>query len=81
MLQLAEFSRFGNLSIDVAAPGVRILSTSIGGGFAHMKGAAMTTPHAAEPLSLAAGTVSSFGFCNAALSNKENANEGRVARR
>ncbi len=44
---LAMFSQFGATSIDLAAPGVAILSTEPGGGFAFRSGTSMATPHVA----------------------------------
>lgn len=44
---LATFSQFGATSIDLAAPGVAILSTEPGGGFAFRSGTSMATPHVA----------------------------------
>jgi thermitase len=44
--QLAIFSNFGDQSVDLAAPGVTILSTFTGaGGFAVESGTSMSTPH------------------------------------
>jgi subtilisin family serine protease len=42
---LASFSNFGSSSVDLAAPGVDILSTSIGTGYEYMSGTSMATPH------------------------------------
>jgi len=41
---LATFSNFGT-SVNLAAPGVSILSTVIGGGYAFFNGTSMATPH------------------------------------
>lgn len=44
--QKASFSNFGK-TVTVAAPGVNILSTVPGGGYAKMSGTSMAAPHAA----------------------------------
>jgi subtilisin family serine protease len=43
--QLASFSNYGGLSVDLAAPGVSIASTWPGGGYSWSSGTSMATPH------------------------------------
>ena len=48
----ASFSNFGNDAVDFAAPGVRIVSTYMGGGYARMSGTSQAAPHVAGLLLL-----------------------------
>ena len=43
--QLASFSNYGATSVDLAAPGVSIASTWMGGGYSWASGTSMATPH------------------------------------
>ena len=43
--QLAPFSNYGASSVDLAAPGVSIPSTWMGGGYSWASGTSMATPH------------------------------------
>jgi len=43
--QLAPFSNYGTVSVDLAAPGVSIASTWMGGGYSWSSGTSMATPH------------------------------------
>jgi subtilisin family serine protease len=50
----AWFSNFGATSVDISAPGVDILSSVPGNGFAFFNGTSMASPHAAGVAALAA---------------------------
>ena len=49
---LANFSNYGASSVDIAAAGVDILSTSLNGGYALLSGTSMATPHVSGALAL-----------------------------
>ena len=43
--QLASFSNFGATTVDLGAPGVNVLSTTIGNNYSFFSGTSMATPH------------------------------------
>jgi subtilisin len=57
----ASFSNYGNDVIDYAVPGVRILSTYIGGKYAYMSGTSMAAPHMAGLLLLRGRNIATSG--------------------
>ncbi len=52
---LASFSNYGPSSVDVAAPGVNILSTANNGGYIYLHGTSMATPHVSGVAALVMG--------------------------
>lgn len=59
--RFASFSNFGNDVVDVAAPGVRIVSTYLDGKYARMSGTSMAAPHIAGLLLLVGNNIKSSG--------------------
>ena len=54
-LMLSFFSNYGPRSVHIAAPGTRIASTYLGGGYAYLSGTSMASPHVSGALTLLVG--------------------------
>lgn len=59
---LATFSNYGQTTVDVGAPGVGILSTTISNSYDTFSGTSMATPHVAGLLSLIFDQNPSWGY-------------------
>ncbi|HEV2107818.1 MAG TPA: S8 family serine peptidase, partial [Thermomicrobiales bacterium] len=69
----ASFSNYGS-AVDIAAPGVGILSTLNTGGYGKMSGTSMASPHVAGAVALviaAQGRIGPAGVKSALLSSRE----------
>jgi len=62
--QLASFSNFGLQSVDIAAPGVDILSCSSNNEYALLSGTSMATPHVAGAAALIKSVYPEFNYQN-----------------
>ncbi len=62
---LASFSCYGATSVDLAAPGVDILSTLPGNSYGYLSGTSMATPHVSGALGLVFGRFPAIGGADA----------------
>ena len=60
--KLTFFSNYGALTVDIAAPGLQILSTLPGGGYGYMSGTSMAAPHVAGLAALYKGLNPSASY-------------------
>ncbi|MFN2371015.1 MAG: S8 family serine peptidase, partial [Candidatus Krumholzibacteriia bacterium] len=62
---LASFSSYGATTVDLAAPGVDILSTLPGNSYGYLSGTSMATPHVSGALGLIFGRFPAIGGADA----------------
>jgi subtilisin len=62
--KFASFSNYGNDAVDVAAYGVRILSTYMNGRYAILSGTSMAAPHVAGLLLIRGNNIPTYGVAS-----------------
>lgn len=62
--RFASFSNYGNDAVDVAAYGVKILSTYLNGKYATMSGTSMAAPHVAGLLLIKGTNIPKYGVAS-----------------
>ena len=62
--KFASFSNYGNDAVDVAAYGVRILSTYMNGRYAILSGTSMAAPHVAGLLLIKGKNIPTYGVAS-----------------
>lgn len=60
--KLASFSNYGVRSVHVAAPGVKILSTVLNGGYSFFSGTSMATPHVTGLIAIIKSRYPSYDY-------------------
>lgn len=62
--ELARFSNYGNRTVDIAAPGTNILSTTLNNEYSYKNGTSMASPHVA-------GAAALLKSCNPCLTTSQ----------
>jgi subtilisin family serine protease len=60
--QLASFSNYGPVNVDIAAPGIEIYSALLDGTYGYLTGTSMAAPHVTAAAALAGSKQSSFNW-------------------
>jgi hypothetical protein len=60
--ELASFSNYGNVNVDIAAPGIDIYSALLDGTFGYLTGTSMAAPHVTAAAALAGSRLNTFNW-------------------